>query len=189
MYYLSHAGREDDFYGVPFPAAGKRVVFDINRFLTARERIRGSADPHLLRGDEGLVIVEDPIDVLQWPCQLWRVGDLDGAIRPWPSASYLWCQAMVVHEEVPGWRVMGPHGDAVAAVAERARLLTTEDAEAIAALPAAEEDECYRAVWQRWHAEGRRPGSPAGCGRSAMPWSRPHAHWIRVCSAGTKLTR
>jgi hypothetical protein len=164
VYYLSHAGTEDDFYGVPFPAVGERVIFDVGRLLAARERVRGSADPHLLRGDEGLVVLENPLDVLNWPCQLWRVEDLKGVIRPWPTASYLWCQALVVHEELPSWHVMGSHGDAVVAIAERARLLTAEDVAAIAALPAAEEDESYRAVWQRWQAERQRSGSPVGCG-------------------------
>lgn len=164
-YYLGHVEGED-LHGVPFPAAGARVVFDRDSLLAARERLRGGADADLPVGDEGLVVVQDPLDVLSWPCRLWRVGDLERVVRPTPWANYLWCQALTVYEEVPGWLVMGPRGDAVVEVIEAARSLTGDDVAAIAAVPDTDEARCYRAVWWRW--ADQRSGSPVGCGLLAV---------------------
>lgn len=167
FYYLAQKGSEENFYGVPLPAVGIRVVFDIERLFAARERGLGRPVDRKVAGDEGLVVHEDPMAVLTLPDRLWRVDDLSGAIRLHPANPWLRCQSLTVVEEVPAWLVMGPHGDLLAQVIDQARALTDEQAHAMAAMDSAEEQRLVRAVWDRWLRQ-HRSGSPVGCGLYAV---------------------
>jgi hypothetical protein len=162
-YYLSHEGADEEFLGVPFPAVGARVVFDIDRLLVAQERLMGRRVDRTVTGEEGLVVHEDPTGVLGLPDRLWRVDDLQGEVRLLPSNRWLRCQSLLVVEELPSWLVMGPHGDLVAQVIDRARDLTDEQARTIAAMDSAEETHLVDAVWERW-LRTHRSDSPIGCG-------------------------
>jgi hypothetical protein len=114
-----------------------------------------------LRGDEGLVVLEDPMEALTWPCRLWRVDDLEGVVRLQPSNRWLRCKAVTVCEELPGWLVLGPRGDAVVGVVEQARSLTSAQVNAIAAMGGDDERGLYRAAWDRWRRT-HQSGSPVG---------------------------
>jgi hypothetical protein len=168
VYYLAHHGEEREFLGVPFPAVGARVRFDIARLFAARERLSGAPVDRTVVGDEGLVVYEDPMAVLTLPDRLWRVGDIDGEVRVVPRR-YGWmrCKSLTVREELPNWLVMGPHGDLVAQVIDQARDLTDEQTRTIAAMDAADEASLYRALWDRWLLN-HESGSPVGCGLSAV---------------------
>ncbi|MGA2825474.1 MAG: hypothetical protein ABSF03_05090 [Streptosporangiaceae bacterium] len=166
-YYLAEKGAGEEFFGVPFPTVGVRVRFDAGKLFAARERRLGHPIELVLTGDEGLVVHEDPMEVLQLPDRLWRVDDLTGEVRLAPANRWLRCQSLRVREELSAWLVMGPHGDLVAQVIDQACRLTSGQVRAIAALNPADEQRLHRAVWERWLAHGR-PGSPVGCGLSAL---------------------
>lgn len=165
VYYLAHEGAEEEFLGVPYPAVGVRVVFDIERLFAARERLLDAPVDRRATGEDGLVVHEDPMAVLTLPDRLWRVDDLKGEVRIAlaPGSRWLRCQSLTVVEELPAWLVMGPQGDLVAQVIDRARSLTDEQARAIAAMDPADEQRLVRAVWDRWLLNNRS-GSPVGCG-------------------------
>ena len=166
-YYLPEPGGEDEFYGVPSPAVGARVVFDIDRLFAARERLSGSPVDRTVVGDEGLVVYEDPLEVLRPPDRLWRVGELEGEIRLAPTNRWIRCAALTVREELPRWLVMGPHGHAVERVMDQAGGLTAEGVRALAAMDPAEEESLVDAVWQRY-LRTHQSGSPVGCGLLAV---------------------
>ncbi len=162
-YYLAHGGSEDDFFGVPFPSVGARVVFNIERLFAARIRTGGWSNPREVVGDEGLVVHEDPMAVLVMPDRLWRVDDLDGEIRLAPNNRWLRCRALTVRQELPTWLVMGPRGNLVAQVIDQARNLTDPQAKALATMDAAEEERLVGAMWDAW-LPTHRSGSPIGHG-------------------------
>lgn len=106
-YYLAHRGTGVDFFGVPLPTAGARVVFDIERLFAARDRDAGRPVKREIVGDEGLVVYEDPLAVLVLPDRLWRVSDIERPIRLHPSNRWFRCRALTVREELLTWLVMG----------------------------------------------------------------------------------
>jgi hypothetical protein len=107
------------------------------------------------------------MEVLQLPDRLWRVDGLTGEVRLAHASRWLRCQSLRVREELPAWRVMGPHGDLVARVIDQACHLTDDQVRAIAALDPVDEQRLYRAVRERWRVH-RRSGSPVGCGLLAV---------------------
>jgi hypothetical protein len=149
---------------VPYPSAGARVVFDIERFAAedANRPLEGAA-----ANEVGLVVYRDPMGAGEWPCRLWRVGDLADAVPVTPMNKWLRCTAFTVYEELPGWLVMGPRGDAVVAVIAQIRSLTSENVNAIAALDGHDEQRLYKAAWESW-LEIHESGSPVGSGLSAV---------------------
>jgi hypothetical protein len=190
-YYLTYAPGGAGFFGVPDPAVGARVVFDAERLFAARERRLGRPVTRELRGDEGLVVLEDPMEALTWPCRLWRVDDLEGAVRLQPSNRWLRCKAVTVCEELPGWLVLGPRGDGVVEVIEQARSLTSGQVNAIAAMGGDDERGLYRAAWDRWRRT-RQSGSPvAALGLSLWfaLWRRRRGEPARRWSDGTRRMR
>jgi hypothetical protein len=166
-YYLAEKGAEEEFLGLPLPAVGVRVRFDVEKLFAARERLLGHPVERVLAGDEGLVVHEDPMEVLQLPDRLWRVDGLTGEVRLAPANRWLRCQSLRVREELPAWLVMGPHGDLVAQVIDQACHLTDDQVRAIAALDPVDEQRLHRAAWERWRVH-RRSGSPVGCGLLAV---------------------
>jgi hypothetical protein len=165
-YYLAHKGAEEEFLGLPYPAAGVRVVFDIDRLFAARDRRMGSRVDREVSGDEGLLVYEDPLAMLKLPDRLWRVDSLEGEARLHPRNPWLRCTSLTVREELPNWLVMGPHGASVAQVINQARGLTEGHARAIARLDAAEEERLAGVVWdpRRDPAAYGYPVPPVGCG-------------------------
>src|SRR5208283_5149074 len=62
-----------------------------------------------------------------WPCRLFEVeprGDVIG-----PSEHKYGCTEVKVVREMPAWQALGPNGEAVAALIERCRTLTYDEAE------------------------------------------------------------
>jgi hypothetical protein len=146
---------------------GVRVTFDPERLFAARERRLGRPVAREVTGTDGLVVDEALRGVLKWPCRLWRVDDLQGAVRLLPSNMWLRCKALTVLEELPAWLVMGAHGDAVVGVLEQARNLSSDQVRAIAELPDAEEQRLSSAVWDRWLL-ARDSGFPIGRGSDVV---------------------
>lgn len=123
-YYFAVRPDGEGFFGWPEPASGERVRFDATLLLAARaRRAQGQVDRGLT-GRDGLVIHEDPRDVLIWPCRLWQVTDVDGEIRLQPSNPWFRTQAFTVQRELPNWMVFGERGEGIAEVIEQARHLT-----------------------------------------------------------------
>jgi hypothetical protein len=120
-----------------------------------------------LTGNEGLVVHEAAIDLLSWPSSLWRVDDLERPVRLLPGNKWMRVQAFSVLEQAPAWLVAGPHGDAVEWVITAARALTTDQVDALAALPDDDEERLTRTLWDRWMRD-HRSGSPVGCGLSTL---------------------
>jgi hypothetical protein len=171
-YYLDQRGGPDEFCGVPLPAVGVRVRFDFDKLRAARARRGSVTAPDAETADDGLVVHVDPMAILHVPDRLWRVGDLQGAIRPSGVASdarWIRAKALTVQEELPNWLVMGARGALVAQVIEQARGLSGEQATAIASMDGADEQRLVQALWDRWprdHQSGF--GSPIGCGLSEV---------------------
>jgi hypothetical protein len=88
-------------YGSPPPAPGARCVFEPELLLAARYTLDGSPPSRELTATDGMLVHEDPTNVLTWPCRLWRVKDVDQ--RLWDGARVRWfrCRALTVVEEVP----------------------------------------------------------------------------------------
>jgi hypothetical protein len=166
-YYLADTGPAEEFPGVPYPRAGIQVAFDIDRFAAGQGGPAYSSLDHPATDGVGLVVHEDPMSVESWPCRLWRVGDLVDGVRPAPTNRWLRCSALTVYEELPGWLVMGPRGNAVVAVIEQTRGLTSDKVRAIAAMEGHEEQNLYRVLWDRW-LRTHESGSPVGSGLSAV---------------------
>jgi hypothetical protein len=106
-------------------------------------------------------------DVLVWPEQLWRVGDLEDPVQVAPAARWVRCQAFTVIAAEPAWLVAGPHGAAVERLIGRARSLAAADVAALATVPVRDEEALARALWERWLA-GHHSGSPLGCGLQTL---------------------
>lgn len=169
--FLAHAPDGSDLFGAPAPGPGARVVFVPELLFAAQESRLGRSVPHELVGDEGLVVHEEPREVLTWPCRLWRVGDVEGVIRLRPENRWFRCSALTVVEELPAWQVLGLHGDAVVALMEQARQLTEEQVSRLGAIDDIDERRLFQASWNRWLATGdRRPPMGRGLGlvRSAV---------------------
>ena len=69
-----------------------------------------------------------------WPCRLFRVeprGEIIG------NGHKFGCAAWKVEEELPAWQALGPNGEDVAALIERAETLTAVEAERLKAARAA----------------------------------------------------
>lgn len=114
------------------------------------------------------------------PDRLWRVDDLDGVIRDSysPGSPWLWSTTLTVREELPNWRVMGPHGDTVMQVIGQVRALTDEQAQAIGTMDAAEETRIVGACADRLRQATRAFGFPIiGCG------------WIEAHNAASKAAQ
>lgn len=165
-FFLAHAPDGDDLFGAPAPSVGARVVFDAELLFIARERLLGPVTRELT-GDEGLVVHEDPRDVLTWPCRLWRVGDLEGVVCLLPENTWVRCMALTVLEELPPWLVMGARGDAVVDLIKQARGLSADQVNALAAMPGDVEGHLYREAWDRWLVSGDSR-NPIGCGLSVV---------------------
>jgi len=83
-YYLATAFEPSDFFGCPAPAAGARVAFDPERLFVAREQLLGQPVERRVSSDDGLVVHEDPRS-FDLAARLWRVDDLQGAVRVMPG--------------------------------------------------------------------------------------------------------
>src|SRR6266511_3532058 len=162
---------DEEFPGTPTPAPGVRVSFDANKFIASRGRHADSSTDRTVRGP-GLLVHEDLTAVFALPNRLWRVDDLNGVIRDShrPSSPWLWSTTLTVHEELPNWRVMGPHGDTVMQLIGQVRALTDEQAQAIGTMDAAEETRIVGACADRLRQATRAYGFPIiGCG-----WAEAH---------------
>lgn len=150
-----------DHPGSPVPAVGHRVVFAFEKLVAARIRRGSISASNAEEPADGLTVVEDPREVLQWPCRLWRVTDLEGVARPYPDTAWLRCKAFTVEEELPSWMVFGPHGAAVVSVIEQAEQLSTDQVTSLARLDGGKEAQVYAQVWSR-HAANRQSGRLLG---------------------------
>lgn len=165
-FYLTDTRDGKGIFGDPYPVSGARVTFNPEKMFEARERQLGQAVPHVLKGNEGLVVYEDPKEVQLWPCRLWEVDDLAGVVRLRPGNKWVRCRALTVRKELPGWLVMGSHGDIVAQVIEQAHSLTSDHVSAIAESSGDEARRIQAVVWRRLRDIGSL--RPIGPGLSAV---------------------
>ena len=73
-----------------------------------------------------------------WPCRLFRVEPVGRIMsRLNASSNKRAVSALRVVEELPAWQALGPNGEAVAALIERAKSLTLSELDGLAARDAA----------------------------------------------------
>jgi hypothetical protein len=152
MYYYAASTMRPDVFGSTCPAPGVRVAFDEAR-LTAYGPRKYLPVVHRAPGPQGLVVFWTPLDVLTWPCRLWRVDDLADPVTVSTHPFYLRCTAFTVVDELPSWQVFGPHGDGVARLESEIGELTAEQVDVVAARDGAAEWETYLAVMHRWRKQ------------------------------------
>ena len=87
---------------------------------------------------------------MQWPCRLARLEATDAAVwtpdataLPDKRAAVVW----LVTAEVDAWQALGPQGREVAAIIDRARMLTTDELRQLDAARAAAWDAARAAAW------------------------------------------
>ena len=160
FYFAVDAGK--DIFGDPEPAPGVRVRFVIEKLFAARGK------PFPLKGDEGLVVHQDPTGTITWPSQLWLVTDLERPVRVLPGNTRVRCQAFTVEREAPVWLAAGPRGYAVQQVITQAKALTSGQVAALAAISDEGEQELTQLLWKRWSDTHHRSGSPVGGALAAV---------------------
>lgn len=160
FYFAVDLGK--DIFGDPEPAPGVRVRFVIEKLFAARGK------PFPLKGDEGLVVYQDPTGTITWPSRLWQVTDLERPVRVMPGNTWVRCQAFTVEREVPTWLAAGPQGYAVQQVIAQAKALTDGQVAALAALSDEGERELTQQLWKRWSDAYHRSGSPVGGALTAV---------------------
>ena len=87
---------------------------------------------------------------MQWPCRLARLEATDAAVwtpnataLPDKRAAAIW----LVTAEVDAWQALGPQGREVAAIIDRARMLTTDELRQLGAARDAAWDAAWAAAW------------------------------------------
>ena len=90
-----------------------------------------------------------------WPCRLFEVepcGEMIG-----PEDHKYGCTVVKVVRELPAWQALGPNGEEVAALIERCRTLTNDEAKRLAAARHVALDAAWYGAWHgawaaAWHA-------------------------------------
>lgn len=140
--------------------------------------------------------------VARWPGGLLRVASVPpsddqeraalarAAQNLRADAGYTWVLAVGVLAELSTWDLFGPHGQAVAAVLDRARLLDAMAARDLAAARHPQADQAYSRAWRRWLEQqpGRTPDQAEDCSRvlavhGAGPAGSPIGHGISLAWA------
>ena len=80
---------------------------------------------------------------MRWPCRLFRVEPVGRTLTASINDSKRACSALRVVEELPAHQALGPQGEQVAALIERARALTADE---VGGLSAAR-DAAWAAAW------------------------------------------
>ena len=152
VYYFATSKERPDFFGVSRPTAGAQVTFDEAKLYDYGPRDIWPS-PYRRDGARGLVVYFDPLDVITWPCRLWKVHHLVQPTKSMKVPFYLHCQSFEVLEEIPSWRVLGAYGTAVARLIDEASDLTQAQVDIIASLDQSEETRTEQAVLQAWRAQ------------------------------------
>lgn len=83
----------------------------------------------------------------QWPCRLFRVEPVGKAVPDPDIPSKRCVKALRVVEELPAWQALGPNGEAVVSLIDRARTLTRDETYRMAAGRAAAWGAARVAAW------------------------------------------
>jgi hypothetical protein len=119
-----------------------------------------------------------------WPCRLFRVepdGDVMSSLSVSPSKRAV--SALRVIEELPAWQTLGPNGEAVVALIERAGRLKADEAKRLAA--------AADAAWDAaWAAAGAAAGAAAwAAARAAARAAAADAAWDAAWAAAWAAAR
>jgi hypothetical protein len=121
-----------------------------------------------------LSVSTEPGEVLtggSWPCRVFRVDPVDRTVAR-TDGMYPWkrgCVSVRVLEEVPAYVALGPNGERVAALVERVRRLTVEEATQLAAARAAAVGAAGKRRWtRRWTRRSPRRWPR----RASAAWAR-----------------
>lgn len=114
----------------------------------------------------GYHVSDAPAETLvngSWPCKLARVEIPDGE---WEREGHKFVVPTYrVVEWLPAWQALGPNGEAVAALIERAGRLTQEEFERLSAAWSAAESAAESAAWSSARS------AALSAGRSAVSWA------------------
>lgn len=83
---------------------------------------------------------------MRWPCRLFRVEPVGKAVPDPDIPSKRCVKALRVVEELPAWQALGPNGEAVVSLIDRARTLTRDETYRMAAARAAAGDAAWALV-------------------------------------------
>src|SRR3990167_5976656 len=127
---------------------------------------------------------------MSWPCRLFRVEPVGrvigaGKVPLQASPNKRAVSALRVVEELPAWQALGPHGQEVAALIERARRLTTGEATRLAAARDAARDAAWGAAWDA--ARGAALGAAWDAAWDATRGAARGAAWGAAWDAATAL--
>ena len=83
---------------------------------------------------------------MRWPCRLFRIEPVGRTLTA-INDSKRCCHALRVIEERPAHEALGPQGEQVAALIERARALTADEVGGLSAARDAARDAAWAAAW------------------------------------------
>jgi hypothetical protein len=92
---------------------------------------------------------------MTWPCRLWRVHRLENTFSPPEVGTLPWlrCDSFEVVEELPAWRVFGPHGAAVADFIAEVEHIDQAQVDILAAMDSEHEGEVRLKFLERWRRQ------------------------------------
>ena len=108
---------------------------------------------------------------MRWPCRLFRVEPVGRAIKNDRLENKRCCSSLRVVEELPAHEALGPQGEEIAALIERCRTLTYDEAQEL------------RAAWDAARGAARRAARDAawdaarGAARDAARGAAWYAAW------------
>lgn len=137
-----HPRPPNGYLFVPADADGPMAPTDVGTFIRSPQR-----GPPWIVVDHAL----SSTLMTRWPGRLWRVEITD----PAPEADqtigpYTRALGIRTVQELPAWILFGPHGAAVAAVLDRAQVLTEAEARALADTRHPDAGRAYGAAWRAW---------------------------------------
>lgn len=116
---------------------------------------------------------------MRWPCRLFRVEPVGRTLTASINDSKRACSALRVVEELPAHQALGPQGEQVAAVIERAGRLTAEEVRRL--------DAAWNAAWNAAQDAARDAAQDAA--RNAAWDAAWNATWGAARNALALLTR
>tara|TARA_R100000365_G_C2748642_1_gene80935 strand:- start:14128 stop:14895 length:768 start_codon:yes stop_codon:yes gene_type:complete len=107
-----------------------------------------------------------------WPGTLWTAEVLDATAQQEEDSDFTRAVAVRLVERLPAHTLFGPHGEAVAWVADRASRLSYAEAELLADRRAPDAARAYASAWLNW--DGMTPSS------------REYTDWEGIISVGSE---
>ena len=193
MYYKAIRPDGASFHDPTFrwlPESGPIEGHVVTHRLAKTQHVPARAD-----ADRYLSVSVEPADCtgMRWPCRLLEVEPVDGypVVTPEPSTlpHKRAARAWRVVRELPAHTALGPQGEHVAALIERASVLTEDEVERLAAAWVATKDAAWGVAWgAAWAAAWTVGRNAAWDAAWAAAWTVGRvAAWVAARDAGRAL--